>query len=262
MNRYLKIALAVAAVVVVAVVGFRQFGGSNVGGPGVGYDDCADRDPGAIRRTRIAVDSRLRRSAGRYVLHWPGDGGPRVTVDIPDGWTWRHGRRRPCRERRRRAPTVRRSRPVLGDLSCMGTPASGRRRCLTNLPTTVDQAVAALRHSIARGLDAGGRDGRGHRKGDHAARAGRPRWTPITRRSPAGLRRRACDQWPSSLPTGVRRIDDVWVPDVERRMLVRQSMVRGGPCDRQLQRRGSPSTLAPSGRIGDLRVASQRSRRH
>ena len=33
-NRYLKIAMAVAAVVVVAVVGFRQFGGSNVSGPG------------------------------------------------------------------------------------------------------------------------------------------------------------------------------------------------------------------------------------
>ena len=33
-NGYLKIALAVAAVVVVAVVGFRQFGGANVAGPG------------------------------------------------------------------------------------------------------------------------------------------------------------------------------------------------------------------------------------
>ena len=37
-NRYLKIALAVAAVVVVAVVGFRQFGGSNVAGSGVERD--------------------------------------------------------------------------------------------------------------------------------------------------------------------------------------------------------------------------------
>ncbi len=34
MNRYLKIGLAAAAVLVVAVVGFRQFGASNVGSPG------------------------------------------------------------------------------------------------------------------------------------------------------------------------------------------------------------------------------------
>jgi hypothetical protein len=66
-NRYLKIGLAAAAVVLIAVVGFQFLGDSNTGGPGT--SESAEPSPSADRS---------------YVLL---DGPPQITVTLPAaGW--------------------------------------------------------------------------------------------------------------------------------------------------------------------------------
>ncbi len=81
-NRYLKIALAVAAVVVVAVVGFRQFGGPTSPArvewvAGSDSDAGRDRAPALGRRIRPPLTETF--TSDRYG----------ITISYPNGWVTR-----------------------------------------------------------------------------------------------------------------------------------------------------------------------------
>jgi hypothetical protein len=83
-NRYLKIALAAAAVLVVAVVGFRQFGGTNVAGPGASVSPEPTATPAATA-TPVPSDAG---SAPPLTETFTSDLHG-VTFSYPSGWVTR-----------------------------------------------------------------------------------------------------------------------------------------------------------------------------
>jgi len=98
-NPYLKIGLAAAAVLVVAVVGLRQFGSSNVSGPGSGPTQVPTSTPAVTPVPSVASPSSAAVGGlpeGPFVLFGkaPADGAPgaglTVTIAAP-GWYGERG---------------------------------------------------------------------------------------------------------------------------------------------------------------------------
>ena len=82
MTRYLKIGLAAAAVVLVAVIGFQFLGRSNSGGPGATEtpQPTATAEPSSSAAAELPVGS-------SHVLWDFADGGLKIVVTIPAaGW--------------------------------------------------------------------------------------------------------------------------------------------------------------------------------
>ena len=82
-NRYLKIALAVAAVVVVAVFSFRQFGGANVAGPG------ATESPAPTVTPAVTPTPEPSASAAASLTETFTSGSHGITMSYPSGWVTR-----------------------------------------------------------------------------------------------------------------------------------------------------------------------------
>jgi hypothetical protein len=223
-NRYLKIALAVAAVLVVAVVGFRQFGGANVSGPGSSLAPTASPSPSPASPSASAPAA-----AGQYVFVWPGGGGPSIRVDVPDGWsgvagdgvlTGNNGGEPPDG-----AAIIG---PFFGDLYVYGDPCQWSTTAPDVPATTVDQVVTALEAQASRDASTPVDvtvDG-------HAGMS-------ITLHVPDDTVDSRCDEgkfasWggggepptsgPSRYHQGAGQIDEVWVLDVNGEVVVMDAM--------------------------------------
>lgn len=80
MNRYLRIGLAAAAVVAIAVIGYQFLGKSNVGGPGASESAV----PSATATASAAEPS----PSAASISHVLWDGPPRITLILPNlGWS-------------------------------------------------------------------------------------------------------------------------------------------------------------------------------
>ena len=230
MDRYLKFGLAAAAVLVVAVIGFRQFSGANVGGPGSGTTSTPTASP-ATPSPSVASPSAAPSSAdvGHYVFSWPSGGGPSITVAVPDGWSGVAGDGVLVGNNGGDPPNgAAIIGPFFGDLYVYGDPCQWSTT-LPDVPaTTVDQAVAALTAQPSRDASTPVDvtvDG-------HAGKS-------ITLHVPDDIVDSACDQgkfasWagggepptngPSRYHQGAGQIDEVWVLDVNGELVVMDAM--------------------------------------
>ncbi len=85
MNRYLKIGLAAAAVVVIAVVGYQFLGNPNTGGPIATETPQQTATPAASAEPSAPADGSL--PVGSSHVLWDSPLGMRISVTIPaSGW--------------------------------------------------------------------------------------------------------------------------------------------------------------------------------